>query len=155
MNESKSLSMIWSRLASVSQLTFHAKTKSHTEGGWSRQGKGEVRVVREENAVLVFYERGIWKDGIGQQIGFSNIFRWNLDVQANVVSLEHLRMGAANPVFLFYLAPDGPKSLRSVDAHLCKNDAYLGKVYLEPQGVTLQWQVVGPKKNEEIKTCYY
>lgn len=154
LEESKSLLAIWNRLAAVSQLAFHAKTKSNEGSGWSRKGQGEVLVVPEGNTILVFHEKGTWKDSGGQDISFSNVFRWTLDVQAKVVSLEHLRMGVQHPVFLFHLALDGPTSLCSIDSHLCNEDAYFGKVYMALQTITLKWRVIGPRKNEEIETHY-
>lgn len=153
-NEVQTLLAIWQRLGRVSHLAFHAKTKSVDGGGWNGQGKGEVSVVHEGEQVLIFYEKGSWKDQNGQDIDFSNVYRWTLDVKTKVISLEHLRRGNNHPVFLFHLALDGPNSLSSIDSHLCNGDAYFGKVISDPQSLRLKWRVIGPKKNEEIETYY-
>lgn len=151
----KGLLAIWKRLSIVSQMTFRATTKSKDGGGWNGQGKGEVSVVRDGDAALIFYEKGSWKDPQGHDIDFSNVFRWTLDRQRKVISLEHLRRGIDNPVFLFHLALDGPNTLSSIDSHLCAGDAYFGKVLSDPHNLKLKWRVIGPKKNEEIETHYF
>lgn len=150
----KALLAIWKRLGTVAHLAFRAASKSKDGGGWNGQGKGEVSVVREGDTVLIFNEKGTWKDQNSQDVVFSNVYRWTLDRGAKVISLEHLRRGIDHPVFLFHLALDGPKSLSSIDSHLCADDAYFGRIMLEPESIKLKWRVIGPKKNEELETQY-
>lgn len=144
----------WERLKGVSQLTFNAKTKSKEEAGWNGKGKGEVIIAREGNNVLVFNEKGTWQNKEGEEFGFSNVFRWTLDRQAGVISLEHLRRGPDYPIFLFYLAPSGKNSLASVDSHLCEGDTYFGQIHFDRHHLRLNWRVIGPKKNEELDYIY-
>lgn len=150
----KALLAIWKRLGMVGHLVFHAASKSKDDGGWNAEGKGEVSVVREGDTVLIFYEKGTWKDQNSQDIVFSNVYRWTLDRGAKVISLEHLRRGVDHPVFLFHLALDGPASLSSIDSHLCASDAYFGRILFTPECLKLKWRVIGPKKNEELETFY-
>jgi len=148
------LAGFWERLASVRQLTLHAKTKTREEGGWNGKGKGEVLVTKEGGAVLIFNERGSWQTKQGQEISFSNTFRWTLDRNAGMIFLEHLRLGFQNPVLLFHLVPTTNNLLSSVDAHLCEEDAYFSQIFWDRHSIRLTWRVIGPKKNEEMDYYY-
>jgi hypothetical protein len=155
-NETKTqiLLAFWKKLLSVTQLTFHAKTNVKDEGGWNGKGKGEVISSKNGNNVLIFNEKGTWKNKQGSDISFSNIFRWTLDCDAKVISLEHLRHGSVNPVFLFDLTPTSKHSLSSVDSHLCEGDTYFGQIHFDKYSLRLNWRVIGPKKNEELDYYY-
>lgn len=144
----------WDKLLHVKRLAFNATSKSKEELGWDGRGQGEVSVVKEDGRTLIFQEKGLWRNKQGQDIAFSNVFRWTLDRYAGVISLEHLRRGAENPVFLFHLAPSSKHSLSSVDSHLCEGDAYFGQIHFDSHHLRLNWRVIGPKKNEEIEYYY-
>lgn len=150
----KLLYAFWKRLASVKNLTFAALSKSKEESGWNGQGKGSVLITKDGDNVLIFHEKGSWKDRAGREIDFSNVFRWTLDSHAKVISLEHLRHGQDKPVFLFHLAPSGGQSLSSIDSHLCGEDTYFGQIVCDKHSLRLSWRVIGPRKNEEIQTYY-
>lgn len=145
----------WERLKSVKQLTLHAKSRSKEETGWNGKGKGEVLITQETDTTMIFKEKGSWIVKQGEEIGFSNTFRWVLDRNAGMISLEHLRLGANHPVFLFHLAPTGPHVLASLESHLCEEDTYLAHVFWDMHSVRLTWRVIGPRKNEEIEYFYY
>ncbi len=153
-NKAQILQAFWEKLMSVSQLTFHAKTKLKEENGWNGKGQGEVVLAREGFNQLIFNEKGTWQGKSGGQVSFSNVFRWTLDRNAGVISLEHLRRGPDNPVFLFHLAPYGKHSLSSIDSHLCEGDTYFGQIHFDQHSLRLNWRVIGPKKNEEINYFY-
>ncbi len=146
------LHTFWEMLSNVNKLSFNAKSKE--ESGWNGRGKGEVLVTKEGSNVLLFHEKGSWHNKSQQEIDFSNTFRWTLDRQGGMISLEHLRMGASRPVFLFHLAPIGHSSLSSIDSHLCGGDVYFGQIFLDLRCLRLSWRVIGPKKNEEIDYFY-
>lgn len=153
-NRLQVLLAFWDRLSTITQLTFHAKSKSEEETGRNGKGQGEVIVTKESSNILIFHEKGIWQGKQGPEVSFSNIFRWNLDRIAGVISLEHLRRGPTHPVFLFHLAPTGKNSLSSVDSHLCEGDAYFGQFHFDKHSLRLSWRVIGAKKNEEIDYFY-
>lgn len=150
----QALNELWEKMLIVRQLTFNAKSKSNEDIGWNGKGKGNVQITKEREGVLIFHEKGSWISKQGQEIGFSNVFRWTLDRSACVISLEHLRFGLDNPVFLFHLAPSGSRSFSSVDSHLCEGDAYFGQIYFDKNSFRLSWRVIGPKKNETIDYFY-
>lgn len=148
------LALFWKRLASIKTLTFHAKTKSQEKTGWSGKGRGDVVVSKESPSTLIFKESGSWKNEEGQEMDFTNTFRWNLDRARTMISLEHLRFGIDRPVFLFHLAPSDFHILTSVDAHYCNEDTYFGQIFSDENTLRLRWRMIGPKKNEEINYYY-
>lgn len=148
------LETIWEKLLNVRHLTFNAKTKSKEENGWNGIGKGEVIIAKHSDNTLIFNEKGSWRGNDNREIDFSNIFRWTLDKNAGIISLEHLRRGLNHPVFLFHLIPLGNQSLTSVDSHLCEGDVYFGQIFFDRHSLRLNWRVIGPKKNEEIDYYY-
>lgn len=145
----------WERLKTVKQLNLHAKSHSKHETGWNGKGKGDVLVSKDNDTTLVFQERGSWIVDLRQTMAFSNTFRWTLDRDAGMVSLEHLRLGPNAPVFLFHLAPTGSNLLASVESHLCEEDAYLAQVVWDRHSIRLSWRVIGPRKNEEMEYHYF
>lgn len=153
-NPRQILLTFWERLRQVKHLSFHAKSKSKKEQGWTGKGQGEVMIKKENDHVMIYSEKGSWTNKQGDQVSFTNVFRWTLDRNSGVISLEHLRRGIDHPVFLFHLAPSNPLSLSSVDSHLCEGDTYFGQVHLDTHGLRLNWRVIGPKKNEEIDYFY-
>src|SRR5262245_36517012 len=144
----------WERLACVTQLTFQAKTKSKEPRGWNGKGKGEVHVTRVEQNILIFQEKGYWKGPQGEETNFNNTYRWTLDREKGLISLEHLRFGFNYPVFLFNLVPSGSQGLKSIDAHLCEGDIYFGNIVFNFHNLRFHWRIIGPQKNEEIENYY-
>lgn len=153
-NKLHTLLAFWEKLSTISRLTFHAKTKSQDSSGWNGKGHGEVIMTRAKISEIIFTEKGSWKSPEGEEVSFSNVFRWSLDRNSNTISLEHLRRGVEHPVFLFHLTPATSHSLTSLDSHLCENDTYFGHIHFDQNLVRLQWRVIGPKKNEEIDYYY-
>jgi hypothetical protein len=155
-NKLQILLAFWEKLATVSQLTFNAKSKGDSggESGWNGKGRGEVAIVKEGGNRLTFNEKGSWQGKQGGDVSFRNVFRWTLDRGAGVIALEHLRRGPDHPVFLFHLAPSGNHSLSSLDSHLCEGDVYFGQIQFDRYSLCLNWRVIGPKKNEEIVYYY-
>jgi DNA-binding transcriptional ArsR family regulator len=153
-NPSQILLAFWDKLRQVTKLSFNAKSKSKIELGWAGKGTGDVVVNKENNHVFIYTEKGVWVNKNGDQMNFTNVFRWTLDRYAGVISLEHLRRGADRPVFLFHLAPTNAHSLSSVDSHLCEGDTYFGQIHFDENSLRLNWRVIGPKKNEEIDYYY-
>ncbi len=147
------LTEFWKKLSAVKALKFSAESKENS--GWNGRGQGQVVVTKADPSVLVFNEKGTWRSKDNQEIAFSNVFRWTLDRSSEEISLEHLRRGPENPVFLFRLAPSTLSSLSSVEPHLCGNDSYFGKVQFNNDGFKLSWRVIGPKKNEAIESRYF
>ena len=153
-NKAQVLLAFWNKLMGVTQLTFHAKTQSKDEKGWNGKGRGEVIITKKDSNTLIFNEKGTWQGKQSAEVNFSNIFRWTLDRNTGLISLEHLRRGPDRPVFLFHLAPSGKHSLSSVDSHLCGGDTYFGQIHFNHHSLRLNWRVIGSKKNEEIDYFY-
>lgn len=148
------LMAFWERLSFVNELTFHAKSQLKETGHWHGKGKGFVTVTREGETTLIFNEKGSWHGEKNHEMDFSNVFRWTLDRPNGMISLEHLRYGPNNPIFLFHLAPTNPRTLTSVDSHLCEGDTYFGQILCDTHSLRLNWRVIGPKKNDELDYYY-
>ena len=140
----------WEKLTQVRKISFAARSKN--KEGWNGKGMGEVQVVKEENTLL-FAEKGQWHGRQGQ-VNFSNTFRWTLDRDEALISLEHLRYGFDNPVLLCHLAAKTPHALSSIDSHLCEEDHYFGQLFIDRYGLRLNWRILGPRKDEEIDYYY-
>lgn len=153
-NKTQILLAFWEKLQNVKHLSFNAMTKSKEERGWNGKGNGTVIVTKEGKWTLVFNEKGTWHGENGPDVSFSNVFRWTLDRDACVISLEHLRRGPDHPMFIFHLAPSSNQSLSSVDSHLCAGDTYFGQIHFDSNSLRLNWRVIGPKKNEELDYYY-
>ena len=144
----------WEQLQKISHIRFTSIM---------RFGRSEHRVVGEgevlsnyddKKGTVVFSEKGNWKNAQGEAYQFRNVFRWSLNRLDGLLSLEHLRFGVKNPVFLFHLAPAAETVFESVHAHLCGQDTYFGQLHHHPNSLELIWRILGPKKNEEIRYIY-
>lgn len=144
----------WEKLKTVKDFTLHAHSRSNFETGWNGKGTGSV-LVAVDSTSITFHERGSWQGEQNSNIAFSNTFRWTLDRSVRMISLEHLRLGPRNPVFLFHITPTDNNGLASVGSHLCKEDEYLAQVAWDRHSIRLSWRVIGPKKNEEIEVFYF
>jgi hypothetical protein len=145
------LLLCWQRLKAVKMLLINAKL--HTET-LIKKGKGDVKIIEENSSVILFQESGAWQVENDQEIQFSNSLRWTLDLASGTIGLEHLRHGAAKPVFLFHLQPKNETLLVSVDSHLSGQNAYFGQVKLGSHFLQLGWKIIGPKRNDRIECLY-
>lgn len=136
----------WNRLKNVKMLLIHAKLLTS-----SKRGKGDVKVVEENETSLCFHETGSWEE---ENMQFSNTLRWTLDVASGTIALEHLRFGVAKPVFLVHLKPKREGHLESIDSHLCGPHTYFGKVQITPHFLNLRWRIIGTNRNDRIE-CFY
>lgn len=149
-----SLLNFWTKLEKIQSMTFSAKSKAQEESGWNGVGNGTVEIKKQEENVLISYERGTWTSLSNQEMDFSNIFRWTLKNDSGVIALEHLRFGMQNPVFLFELMPVDLNLMESVDSHICNGDTYFGHVRCDKHFIQFNWRVIGRVKNEEIDYLY-
>jgi hypothetical protein len=146
-----SLLFCWNRLKAVRMLLINAKLYNEAS---IKRGKGDVKVIEEGTSVISFQELGAWQMDNDKEIQFSNTLRWTLDLSSGTIGLEHLRFGAAKPVFLFHLKAKTESLLASIDSHLCGSDAYFGQLQIKSHFLQLSWRIVGPKKNDRIECLY-
>lgn len=143
----------WKRL----EKTKHLKYSTESKRGGERivqTGIADVEVFSPSLNTLVFQEKGVWIVDELPKSSFSNQFRWSFLNDQKRISLEHLRYGEKNPVFLFHLTPSGPNALDSVEAHLCGKDRYLGHIHWNQKSIHLQLSVIGPNKNDLLLYQY-
>ena len=103
---------------------------------------------------LIFHEQGVWTSEEGKEFDFKNSYRWTWNLGKSLISLEHLRHGPENPVFLFDLTPVSETHFETVHPYLCKNDTYLAALILTSEAIEFKWRILGPNKNEEIHYLY-
>lgn len=144
----------WTRLLTVQELTFEARSVAATNTGWNGTGKGVVPVEAVGTGVILFHEKGVWTPEVGRQTTFSNVFRWTIDPEAHFIRLEHLRFGPDSPVYLFELVPVAEGVLESSEPHVCREDLYAARMEFDQQTVRLRWTITGPKKAEDISYTY-
>lgn len=153
-NEKKLVLELWNRLSTIKTLSFSAFSHSAKNSDWNVIGIGNVIAEPQNDNRIIFYESGSWKENHGSEFMFTNVFRWSFDRFKNRISLEHLRFGEKNPVFLFDLVKINEDTLASVSSYVCNEDSYLGQVKCTEKAITLNWRIIGPKKNEEIHYLY-
>lgn len=143
------LQNFWKVLTRIKQLSFSAKSRNG-EVQITKIGKADVHITSLSSSICVYEEKGYWfRNGI-PETSFNSSFRWTLDLQTCLISLEHLRYGFAHPVFLFHLTPTKPFVLEAVDAHLCAADCYLGSILWDSSSIHFHWRIIGPSKNDEL-----
>jgi hypothetical protein len=147
------LLVFWERLKKVRHLSFSAKSRQEDKQN-IKVGQAEVQISSPGPSIIVFQEKGHWFHDQLPETVFSNSFRWTLDLNASLITLEHLRYGVKQPVFLFHLTPTQPCTLESVDAHLCGNDTYLGSIVWTPSQIDFHWRIIGPYKNDQLLYHY-
>jgi len=147
------LQTIWDHLKSVTRVTLVTRSCSKRTTGNNWKGKGKV-FVKEDAQTIIFTEQGSWKGEKKQGHNYTNSFRWKWDRQEGKISLEHLRFGEKNPVFLFHLVPTAQNLLESSHSHICGDDSYFGILQYTDLFLQLHFRTLGPKKNEVIEYIY-
>ena len=142
---------LWGCLQQVRRLRIVACSGGST--GWNGVGVGSVVIESPHAGVLIFAEAGSWRPAAGGETRFRNVFRWAL-VGTGLVRLEHLRFGEGHPVYLFDLAPGEANTWYSVSPHLCKEDYYSAELRLQEWGLSIRWEIAGPRKQECIEYEY-
>jgi predicted transcriptional regulator len=151
----KLLEYFWERLKNTSKFSINVQAFWMKNFNANRSGTGSVKISKTDDHTLIFQERGVWDVDENFGDGFTSTYRWTYDKQRGLISLEHLRYGIDQSVFLFHLSPIGSTHLESVDSHLCKDDIYFAKVGFNNNEIHFSIRVIGPKKNEEIDYIYY
>lgn len=153
MNRESNLASVSKRLATVTSLRFRSTSQTNNIG-WSGEGRGQVVVEAINADAILFHEQGLWQQDGGKQLAFTNVFRWTVLSEANVLRLEHLRFGSERPVYLFDLRQADPTTWQSIEPHLCRDDCYSAEMKLSANELSLRWTIEGPEKNESIHYWY-
>lgn len=151
--QTKYLHTFWERLLRIKSLNVDAITRME-ESSNARKGKATVLITMPSKNRVIFQEKGAWLFNGKVHTQFRNTFLWTLDPETSLITLEHLRYGLSQPVFLFHLTPVNSSQLESVDAHLCGDDVYLGNINWNTDKLLFHWRIIGPQKNEELLYTY-
>lgn len=140
-------------LPTIRRLDFSSRSGAGSRCAWSGRGDGGVRVEPCDDG-LRFFERGHFLlEGQARPVPFTNVYRW--EWRGERLRLHHERRGADHGVWLFDLvAGDEADTLVSDDAHLCGDDRYSARLGLTHDGFTLDWRILGPRKDEVIAYRY-
>jgi hypothetical protein len=152
-DKKEELLKFWDKLSQIRHLSFSARSRKGEES-IVKTGKAAVEVLTSTPSVIVFQEKGHWVQNQIPETAFNSSFRWTLDTNSSLITLEHLRYGSTHPVFLFHLTPTKPFTLAAVDAHLCAADTYLGNVLWSSSQIDFYWRIIGPSKNDELVYHY-
>jgi hypothetical protein len=102
---------------------------------------------------LRIFERGQFTpNGHARALHFTNAYRWQRTAER--LLLFHERFGTDQPVYLFALITTGSQNMTSHAPHLCGADRYSARLALCPNGLTLDWQIIGPAKDESLAYHY-
>jgi hypothetical protein len=141
---------IWKVLQGLSRFELSAVDNGSSE----HCGNGLVVVTQPDDYTIIFSENGSWTGSSAHASSFSNIYRWSLVAESNLIRLAHLRHGPDRPVDLADLLPADDGSWRSVEAFVCGEDSYRAAVSYTDQSLNLVWTVKGPAKRQRIQYFY-
>jgi hypothetical protein len=141
---------LWNRLRRVRSLLFVASSAG--QAGCNGRGLGTVEVRAACDTVITFHEQGEWRPEGGRDLRFHNVYRWTL--AGDLLRLEHLRLGADNPVHLLDLVQTGEGEWQSTLPHLCREDCYAAELLVRDDQLVLRWSVNGPRKQQRIECVY-
>lgn len=144
---------IWERLKQVSSLSFTAQSANRITG-WNGTGLGIVKVENGPGECIIFSETGTWKTTSGVEMAFSNRYRWSLSGWQDCLKLAHLRYGDESPVKLLELYSDTGLRWKTSTPHTCNKDTYTLEILCSSACMSLDWNIVGPVKNERIYYQY-
>lgn len=141
------------RLSLIKHYKFIAA--SNKDDGLNGSGHGTVSIETDPiNNILLFFEDGYFENTRGK-FKSHNIYRWAFKAFENCISLEHLRFGAENAVYLFDLVYDDNNLWSSQCPHLCDKDEYHAKMQLSDKAITLEWDIINKEEHIHIKYQYF
>lgn len=149
------LAALWKRLTNIKTLTFSAQSRQSNPSGWNGNGSANVKAEVLTPHCLIFHEQGVWTSEEGKTFDFKNSYRWTWNPTKGLITLEHLRRGPDNPVFLFELTPVSETMFETLRPYLCRHDTYLATLTSHGEVIEFKWRILGPRKNEEIHYCYH
>lgn len=143
----------WQRLNRLNHLVFVSRPGPQSKTGWAGTGHADIQTETVSENCLRLIENGTFQPtGASRALTFRNVYRWQL--QDNALWLSHERFGAETPVFLVCLVADTAQRLTSEQAHLCGEDRYHLELGLTDDGMTLDWRITGPVKDEQLAYRY-
>ncbi|QLE79598.1 hypothetical protein FLM55_07565 [Francisella sp. Scap27] len=144
---------LFSYLQQIKSFEFISSSKGKSQTGWNGSGNGTVSTKIKQGCIL-FKEDGFFKlDISSQQTKISNEYIWK-QISPNKIKLSHARFGYENTVTLFNLIKISETIWQSEEAHVCVDDLYSAKLEITSNAIKLEWDIVGPKKDECIEYIY-
>lgn len=145
------MNILKQKFLSIKNFTFQFEANS--QKGWKGQGFGHVD-IHQDNDSIITYERGKWKNTHHKEFLFTNAYRWTLNPSESSMTLEHIRFGIEQPVYLFDFYPVEVNEWETRQAHQCQLDSYTAKLTIEATYLKIEWQITGAHKNEKMIYWY-
>ncbi|WP_139313667.1 DUF6314 family protein [Salinicola sp. MH3R3-1] len=139
-------------LPKLSRFEFDARSGEASHVGWNGHGEGSLDITQEDNHVRFFESGTFTVAGGSRSVPMRNVYRWELFDDR--VRLFHERRGVEAAVLLFDLIAESDDTLVNAEVHQCSADAYSARLVLTPEGLDLEWRIVGPRKDERILYHY-
>ncbi|ABK90569.1 hypothetical protein IBE20_08730 [Francisella tularensis subsp. novicida] len=144
---------LFSKLLQTKHFEFSAKCGKKSLTGWNGHGHGTV-IVQQNDNTITFKEDGSFKlDSSTKVLSISNEYIWQ-KIDTNRISLSHARFGYSNLVKLFDLIRIDDNLWQSEQEHVCVDDLYSAVIEIFTDQIKLDWQILGPKKDEKITYNY-
>lgn len=143
---------IWATLQRVTRVELQAWSHSAERTGWCGHGGAGV-CIETQGADCRFAEHGWFSPRHAAPILTTrNVYLWHRD--ESTLLLAHERQGRGARVPLVRLAPTAERTLTSQHPHLCHGDRYAASLQLRAASIQLDWNIVGPRKNEHLRCIY-
>ncbi len=150
---SNELQRFFTRLSKVRSLKIEAFFYEN-EKEEQKKGQAHVEVICQGRHKLVFHEKGQWLLPQFSELIFKNAFKWTFNPLAQLISIEHLRYGEDQPVFLFDLTSDKSGHLESINTFSQLNELHFASIHWTKKQIHFQWRIIGNKKNDLLHYYY-
>jgi hypothetical protein len=144
---------LFTDLMKIQKFEFKATTGKKSSTNWNGLGQGKV-ITSLKNNRLFFKEEGSFKlDSNPKATKIFNEYIWTR-LSKNKLRLSHSRFGYDNEVILFDLEPKTDTHWVSSEPHTCGKDLYSAQLWITSSSIKLDWNIIGPKKDEFITYLY-
>ena len=138
-------------------MTFMSQSLTGSLMNWNGRAKATIDVQSVDTCsgkIIHLFEKGQFcSDCSDSSFPFSNTFK--LVCQSDTIAFYHERFGAQNPVWLFDLVAISHNTLINKAVHQCVQDQYTVLITLNEKDIEMQWNIIGPRKNEKINYHYF
>jgi hypothetical protein len=150
----ESLLSLWKQLSTVKRLEYTSACRRIPPSIEPKKGVGQVKVVRENERVITFFERG---NAYGvhtlQQSLFTQVLRFEL--QPNALILEQMSVGEKGSALRLKLVQVGSHLFKSLEPCRWKEDTYFVSVLFDEHYVHFNWRILAARKHQVIDLVYH
>lgn len=140
---------LWFYLSKIKTFEFNAINAKNSKTDWNGHGSGNVLVTTYQDGWL-FTEQGYYLTSHHKKIKTNN----KLHFQHNELDLKISHLRYQKPVSLVELRNANNGYWLTINPYLCGQDNYTAELMLTPKGFILNWNIIGPHKNERLNYQY-